>query len=188
MTDLLQLHKYFLSQHLKPGCTAVDFTMGNGHDTQYLSQAVYGGPDAPGKVYAFDIQPQALRETEKRLRETGCPENWQLILDSHANARRYIETPVTAGIFNLGWLPGSGDKSVTTKWESTGPAIESAVELLAPDGILLVAVYPGHPEGALEGEKIAELLAPLSRFRYCAARFRILNSPTSPYFYIVEKK
>ena len=55
MTDLLTLHKYFLSQHLRRGGVAVDFTMGNGHDTQYLCNAVYGGEDAPGKVYAFDI-------------------------------------------------------------------------------------------------------------------------------------
>ena len=47
MTDLLSLHKYFLSAHLKKGGIAVDFTMGNGHDTEYLCRAVYGGEDLP---------------------------------------------------------------------------------------------------------------------------------------------
>ena len=41
MTDLLSLHKYFLSAHLKKGGIAVDFTMGNGHDTGRPS--AYGG-------------------------------------------------------------------------------------------------------------------------------------------------
>ena len=81
MTDLLTLHKYFLSQHLRRGGVAVDFTMGNGHDTQYLCNAVYGGEAAPGKVYAFDIQQAAtvLRNsfTSRSTRECsisdGCP-------------------------------------------------------------------------------------------------------------------
>ena len=75
MTDLLSLHKYFLSAHLKKGGIAVDFTMGNGHDTEYLCRAVYGGEDLPGHVYAFDVQRQALESTEKLLTETGCPQD-----------------------------------------------------------------------------------------------------------------
>ena len=48
MIDLLELHKFFIGNHLHAGDIAVDFTMGNGHDTAYLSKAV--GPD--GFVYA----------------------------------------------------------------------------------------------------------------------------------------
>ena len=33
MIDLLSLHKYFLSAHIKEGDTVADFTMGNGNDT-----------------------------------------------------------------------------------------------------------------------------------------------------------
>lgn len=90
-------------------------------------------------------------------------------------------------MFNLGWLPGS-DKKVTTQRSSTLPAIEAAVSLLAPGGILLVAVYPGHEEGRLEGEAIAELLSQKSRFEMSVGRFQFINSPTSPYFFIIEKK
>ena len=50
---------------VRPGDTAVDATMGNGHDTLMLCDAVGAG----GRVYAFDVQEQALAETEKRLRE-----------------------------------------------------------------------------------------------------------------------
>ena len=40
MVDLLELHKYFLSSHLKRGGVAADFTMGNGNDTLWLSRTV----------------------------------------------------------------------------------------------------------------------------------------------------
>ena len=70
---------------------------------------------------------------------------------------------------------------------TTKPAVEAALRLLAPDGVLLVAIYPGHEEGALEGEALREYFSSLSRFRICASEFRILNSPTSPYFFLLEK-
>ena len=36
MIDLLNLHKQFILTHLREGDVAVDFTMGNGHDTAFL--------------------------------------------------------------------------------------------------------------------------------------------------------
>jgi hypothetical protein len=72
--------------------------------------------------------------------------------------------------------------------ETTLPAVQAAIEALAPDGVLLVAIYPGHEEGALEGEMLEEYLATLSRFKLCCSKFRILNSPTAPYFFLIEKK
>ena len=35
---------------------------------------------------------------------------------------------------------------------------------------------------------IEEYLSSMSRFRLCASKFRIINSPTAPYFFLVEKK
>ena len=90
-------------------------------------------------------------------------------------------------MFNLGYLPRSGNKSVTTMRETTMPAVEAAIDLLAPDGVLIVAIYPGHKEGELEGEMLREYFATLSRFKICPSEFRILNSPTSPYFFLIEK-
>ncbi len=183
MIDLLQLEKQLLSPHIKQGGVCVDFTMGNGHDTLYLAQSV--GPD--GKVYAFDIQEQALEQTSKRLGEAGVLARCQLILDSHDQAPKYVTDPICAGMFNLGFLPGA-DKSCTTLRKTTLPAVKNALEMLDHDGGLLIAVYPGHEEGRLEGEMLTELFATYSRFQYCASKFRILNSPTSPYFFLIEKK
>ena len=46
-----------LERAVRPGDTVVDATMGNGHDTLMLCEAV--GP--AGRVYAFDIQQDAVR-------------------------------------------------------------------------------------------------------------------------------
>jgi hypothetical protein len=59
--------------------------------------------------------------------------------------------------------------------------------MLDRDAILCIAIYPGHEEGALEGEMLREYFGTLSRFKFCASEFRILNSPESPYFFLVEK-
>lgn len=183
MVDLVGLHKHFILEHLGEGEVAVDFTMGNGNDTLFLSKTVGEG----GRVYAFDIQQEALASTKAHLCEGGAPENYTLICASHHRVKEFVKEPIKAGMFNLGYLPRSGKKAVTTMRETTMPAVEAAIDLLLPDGVLIVAIYPGHEEGALEGEMLREYFSTLSKYKICASEFRILNSPTSPYFFLVEK-
>ncbi len=184
MIDLLKLQKEFILNHLRPGDTAVDFTMGNGNDTLFLSRTVGEG----GRVYAFDIQEAALVSTEKHLKEENAPQNYTLIHASHDRVKEFVEGPIRAGMFNLGYLPGSGRKDITTLRKTTMPAVEAAIDLLDSDGILLVAVYPGHEEGTLEGEMLDAYFRTLDRKKLCVTRLQIINSPTSPFFFIVEKK
>ena len=127
MIDLLDLHKQFILTHLKEGDVAVDYTMGNGHDTEFLCRTV----GESGCVYAFDIQPAALESSKKLLSESGCPKNYTLILDSHANVEQYVKEPICAGMFNLGYLPGS-DKSVTTLRASTLAAVRTLTSSILP--------------------------------------------------------
>ncbi len=183
MVDLTGLHKHFILEHLGCGEVAVDFTMGNGNDTLFLSRTV----GERGRVYAFDIQEDALVSTRAHLEANGAPENYTLICASHHRVKEFVGEPIKAGMFNLGYLPRSGRKTLYTMRETTMPAVEAAIDLLAPDGVLIVAIYPGHEEGALEGEMLREYFAGLSKYRICASEFRILNSPTSPYFFLVEK-
>ena len=183
MLDLLELQKYFILNHLHEGDIAVDFTMGNGHDTEFLSKTV----GEFGHVFAFDIQEQALASTEEHLRRSLCPQNYTLILDSHHNAAKYVDVPFKAAMFNLGYLPGS-DKTVTTMRSTTLPAIETAISLMTRDAVITVAVYPGHAEGEAEGKEICEYLSSLSRHKVCATEIKILNSPTSPFFIVIENK
>ena len=148
MVDLVGMHKYFILQHIEEGDTVVDFTMGNGNDTLFLSRAV----GESGRVFAFDNQEEAIESTAKHLRENGAPDNYTLICASHHRVKEFVNEPIKAGMFNLGYLPRSGKKAITTMRETTMPAVRAALELLAPDGVLIVAIYPGHEEGALEGE------------------------------------
>ena len=184
MIDLLSLHKQFILTHLRPGDAAADFTMGNGYDTEFLSKAV----GEAGRVYAFDVQPQALECTAAHLRETGCPENYRLILDSHSNAAQYIKEPIRAGMFNLGWLPG-GDKRVTTHWETTRTAILAALNLLCEGGVCVICAYPGHAEGDREREALVSLLANLPPQQYNVLRQKFLNAgPGAPECFVIQRQ
>ena len=181
MYQLLDVSKGFLeASGIKENDVLADFTMGNGYDTEYLCTKV-----PKGKVYAFDIQLQAVENTKKRLAEAGF-DNAVIIHDSHAKVLKYIKEPIKAGMFNLGYLPG-GDKSIHTMRESTMPAINGAVSLLQKGGILVINVYPGHEEGSLEGQMLLEELAKLSRFEYCVTHLRIINSPDAPFIIAVER-
>lgn len=181
MIDLHELHRQLVLPHVQPGVAAADFTMGNGHDTLWLSGMVQNG-----RVYAFDIQQQALKNTRALMTENGV-KNTRLILDSHANLLQYIHEPICIGLFNLGYLPGS-DKRITTMRPSTLRAVNDAVSILSPNGIIMIAVYPGHAEGAAEGEMLSQQLQKLDRRKYCVGRFKIINSPSSPYFIFIESK
>lgn len=183
MIRLLDLQKQFILSHLKEGDVAVDFTMGNGHDTEFLSKTV----GKNGTVYAFDVQEAAVCSTRRRLEDSGCPQNYTLINDSHHKVADYVDRKIKAGMFNLGYLPG-GDKNITTMRSTTLPAIEAAIALLDSNAILSVAVYPGHEEGDLEGQEICRYLSSLDRFTYSIAQIKVINSPSSPYFMIIETK
>ena len=72
MVDLLELQKDFILKHLHTGDVAVDFTMGNGNDTEFLSKTV----GETGRIYAFDIQEDALISTREHLLSTDAPQNY----------------------------------------------------------------------------------------------------------------
>ncbi|MCI9450279.1 MAG: methyltransferase domain-containing protein [Clostridiales bacterium] len=182
MIDLLALQKEFLSSHLHEGNTAVDFTMGNGYDTVFLSKAV----GKTGSVTAFDIQSSALDSTRENLRKNDCPDNWRLICASHDRAHEFINGKIKAGMFNLGYLPGSGNKSLTTERRTTLPAVRRAISMLDSDAVLTVAVYPGHAEGTAEGRELEKYLSSLSRFHFSVSQIKMLNSPDSPFFMVIE--
>lgn len=172
-----------LKAAVRPGDRVVDATMGNGHDTLFLCELV--GP--AGKVYAFDIQEQALENTRERLREAGMADRAELFRLSHERMEERVDGPVSAAVFNLGWLPG-GDHRVTTRWETTRAALEAALRLLRPLGILTVCVYPGHPEGDRERRELISFAAGLSNRKYSVLRQSFLNAgPGAPECLVIQK-
>ena len=71
-------HK-FIEEQVKPGDICIDATAGNGNDTEFLCRLV----GTTGRVYAFDIQKEALEHTASRLRENGLDERATLLLCGH---------------------------------------------------------------------------------------------------------
>ena len=173
-----------LARALGPGDTAVDATMGNGHDTLALCQLV--GPT--GRVYAFDVQSDAVERTRARLREAGFLDRATLFCLGHEHMAEHVQAPVAAAVFNLGWLPG-GDHRLTTRWETTRQAVESALSLLRPLGVLVICAYPGHPEGERERQALTALLSTLPPQQYNVLWHRFLNAgPGAPECFIVQKQ
>ena len=169
---------------LSPGDRAIDATMGNGHDTALLCSLV--GPE--GRVYAFDVQPAALEATRRRLAEEGLAGQAELFLLGHEHMREAVGEPVKAIVFNLGWLPG-GDHRITTLTATTLPAIQQALALLMPMGVLVICVYPGHPEGEREQEMVTRLLSSLSPREYNVLMQQFLNAGAgAPLCFAVQKQ
>ncbi|MBQ9197721.1 MAG: class I SAM-dependent methyltransferase [Clostridia bacterium] len=173
-----------LRRFLLPGDRVIDATMGNGHDTKMLCELV----GESGIVFAFDIQEQAVLHTKQKLMEAGLLSRARLFCCGHQYIERYVDEPVDAVVFNLGWLPG-GDKSVTTQWETTKEAVEKALILLKPEGICSICVYPGHTEGENERAQLKILLEKLRPQEYNVLHHRFINAgPGAPECYLIQKQ
>ena len=173
-----------LRRFLMPGDLAIDATMGNGHDTQRLCELV----GESGHVFAFDIQEQAIEETKKRLLETGMLSRAHLFCCGHQHLAEQVNVPVHAVVFNLGWLP-RGNKEITTRWETTEAAVRQALDLLLPEGICAICVYPGHEAGDYERQKLDEMLRKLRPQEFNVLRHTFINAgPGAPECYLIQKQ
>lgn len=177
MKMMVDIAHDFLLEVLDKHSITVDFTMGNGFDTQFLCEH-------SKFVYAFDKQKKALENTTARLQKANL-NNYQLILDGHENCRRYLPL-YKAGIFNLGYLPGESHL-ITTKEETTLKALRDALDLLDLKGRLIVVCYPGHDEGKIESEAVERFVSKLSAHDYHVATFKMMNKKLSPYLIIIDK-
>jgi SAM-dependent methyltransferase len=169
-----------MQDRLRAGDVAVDATVGNGHDTLFLAQLVGG----EGHVFGMDVQAAAVAETQRRLREEGIEEaRVTLHCAGHERLAEWLPAEqhgrVRGIMFNLGYLPGS-DKTVITRTSTTLQALQAAVDLLAPGGLLTVAIYPGHEGGAEEQKAVAEWAAGLPPARFEAQLMRPLNRLAAP--------
>jgi len=142
-----------LRAHLRAGDTVIDATAGNGHDTLFVARCVV--PE--GHVFAVDIQQAAIALTRSRLESAAVGSLCTLMCADHSRLAALIPRKyhgqIAAALFNLGYLPG-GDHALTTHSASTLHALDAALRLLRPGGVLSVVCYPGHPEGAREAAAV----------------------------------
>ena len=157
--NITEFALYLVQGYISEGDVVVDATCGNGYDTLRLAQL------SPAKLYAFDIQQEAVDATRKRLCEAGFAEKLEdgaieVICDSHEHLTDHVKTFIQAAVFNLGYLPG-GDHGVFTTPGVSVPAMRTALELLRPGGVMTVCVYYGGPQGMAEKDAVLAFLTGL---------------------------
>ncbi len=152
LLGVLPFARSLLTTTAGPGDTVVDATAGNGHDTLFLAELV----GDTGTVISCDIQEEAIHATRKRLDEAGHVSNIHLHQIGHerlTEITRFTESTIAAAIFNLGYLP-KGDKTVTTNGVTTIAAIKQLFAQLKPEGLIVLVIYHGHPEGKMEKDDV----------------------------------
>ena len=180
--NVLAITHHFAEKTISPGDVVIDATMGNGHDTLFLSRLV----GENGKVYAFDIQRQAVESTKKLLEKEGA-KNCELILSGHENMERYVSGEVSTVMFNLGYLPG-GDHSVGTLAETTIKALEAAMRLIKKNGVITVGVYYGGDSGFDEKNKVMEYIAGIDFKKFTVLTLDYKNRPNCPPIAVIIEK
>lgn len=153
---LVQAAQILIRPYVGEGSVVIDATAGNGKDTRFLASRA----GHQGYIYACDLQAEALRTTAQHLAD--FPANRLRLLNiNHAELLSHIAVShigqVDAAMFNLGYLPG-GSKAITTRTETTLPALEAACSTLSSRSILSILTYPGHTAGQEEFSCILQWL------------------------------
>lgn len=181
MVDIV--HELF-EEYVCEGDTAVDATMGSGFDTLKLCECV----GQSGKVYAFDIQPEALIQTRALLCGHHMEARAELICASHHEIDKFVREEIKAFVFNLGYFPG-GSHNIITKKDTTAAALKSCLNLLKTGGLGIVVAYYGHEGGEEEKNHVDNLLHMLPPKKYDVLKLEShnrLNSP--PILYMLKRK
>ncbi|MDO5359916.1 MAG: class I SAM-dependent methyltransferase [Jeotgalicoccus sp.] len=175
---ILPTAKTFIEEVVKAEDILVDATCGNGHDSSFLARLA---PD--GHVYSFDVQADAINSAKEKYNKP----NISFIHDGHENISNYISSPVKAGIFNLGYLPG-GDKSITTAYDTTITAINDLFNLLTAGGRIVIVVYHGHDSGKVERDALLETLSAWPQDKAQVLQYQYINQKNSaPFLLVIEK-
>lgn len=175
VSDISELSHDIISRYLDKKNVAIDATLGNGYDCDFLSSNFK-------KVYAFDIQKEACENYSIKN------DNVVVINDSHHKFEDYIKEQVDCIIYNLGYLPG-GEKTITTKSNTSLISIQKGLELLASGGMMTIAIYRGHDEGKIEENCIIGYLKTLNKKHYGVMIHEYLNrASTAPLLVVIEKK
>ena len=173
----------YMKAILRHGDVAVDATMGNGKDTQFLCELV----GEEGHVYAFDVQKEAVERTAARLKEAGYGNRATLLLAGHETMKEHVQSAPRVVMFNLGWLPGA-EHIVTTKTETTLTAVQAAIELIVPGGFVSICVYPGHEEGTKELRALLDWAGKLSVREYNVLHHAFINAREgTPELILIQK-
>lgn len=184
INKITEVNKIFLDKIVQKGDVVIDATMGNGYDTIYLGNLV----GENGKVYAFDVQEEAIKSTKKKVERDNMTDRVELILDGHQNLDKYVKEEISCVVFNLGYLPRA-KHVVITKPDTTLEAIKKSLKLLKPNGIISIAAYIGHEGGLEEKNYICEYLDNLNQNEFNVLHMQFTNQINNPpQLILIEKK
>jgi SAM-dependent methyltransferase len=177
------LCRLFLRERVGAGDRVIDATCGNGHDTLYMARLV----GEQGRVWSFDIDRNALDAAWEKLRQASLDSVVELVYAGHERLSEHVRESVRAIVFNLGYLPGS-ERITVTRPETTIAALEQALGILLPRGVILLAVYTGHPGGAEEGREVDAWASALPSPEFNVWRCSLVNRRAdAPYLLMIEK-
>ncbi|MGD7007441.1 class I SAM-dependent methyltransferase [Metabacillus sp. 84] len=187
LARILPFCRELLASAVGPGDAAVDATAGNGHDTALLADLA----GESGKVFSFDIQAEAIAATSKRLQELNLHNRVTLFHKGHEHAERSIPEvyhgTIAGAVFNLGYLPG-GDKSIVTSPTFTIESIKQLLRIMKPEGIIVLVIYHGHPEGKLEKEEVMDFVKNLPQDEAHVLQYQFINQKNDPPFICAIEK
>lgn len=180
---ILPFARKLISSHIDSNSIVVDATCGNGNDTLFLANEVTNG-----QVYAFDIQEEAINSTKEK---TNNYQNIHYYQTGHENAASIITKQhklIDASIFNLGYLP-KGDKHITTNAHTTITAIKTLFDITKKGGIIVLVVYPGHPEGQIESNEVNTFVKNIKQEEAHVLQYQFINQKNNPpYIIAIEKR
>ena len=149
-------------------------TAGKGRDTALLCRLT----GENGRVLAFDVQEDAVRQTRELLAKEHL--SAEVYLDSHANMAHYAEPEtVDCIVFNFGRLPG-GDPTKFTTAETSLPAVDAGLKLLKKGGLMALALYYGKENGYEERDAILAHLRELDDRTYTVLGCEWMNRKNDP--------
>jgi hypothetical protein len=184
-------HNYWQNL-LQKGDIAIDATCGNGFDSLFLAKILLEKEDC-GKLFCFDIQEKAIENT-KLLLQKNLSENSFHHIHFFQKSHEYLsivqenfpEKPIRLIVYNLGYLP-KGDKTLTTKTDTTLKSLQSALALLSSHGAISITCYPGHEEGAKEEKALLSYLSALKKDFWEICYHQWINKKASPTLLWIKK-
>jgi SAM-dependent methyltransferase len=176
------------AQIVQKGDAVIDATCGNGHDTLKLCQLALS--DDKGKVYAIDIQSQAIEST-KQLLAAHLSIDIQKRIVLHQICHSHFPNEIHGEkikliVYNLGYLP-KGDKAKTTMRETTLKSLQEAQEVVQPGGMISITCYPGHAEGLEEQKILLEHLTQLDPQQWSCSHHTWINRKHAPNLLLIQK-
>jgi hypothetical protein len=138
----------------------------------------------------MDVQATAIDNTRALLKShlaASALNRVHFLHESHAQFPSSIAPgSIKLIVYNFGYLPG-GDKTLTTRVETSLESVNNAQALLLPGGAISLTCYPGHEEGALEEKALLDYCSNLDPRQWSCCHHRWINRRRSPSFLFIQK-